>query len=172
MTELTDHFSGPECGFTYGRRLGLEEHPNRYVLKPHLTTLGGGQILEAKVTPDVTAREIQRPFDFHLSCISSLVGCSELGDLLPTAWEDYFVGNSSGLCEDARNYGPCPLRSLARLARDMDNVLLVEVKRIFPVDSHQDPSQDVEFRLLEILKGQPGKHLPRFPMDIDGDGGG
>jgi hypothetical protein len=166
-TELTDHFD-TVVSFTYGRRIGLEEHPNYYVLEPHLTTGGGGRILEAKVTPDATAREIERAFDFRLSCVSGLVGCSEPSDVLPTAWADYVASRQSRHCEDAGNYGPCALRSLARLARDMDNVLLVEVKRIFPIDSDQNGSQDVEFRLAEILKGQPDKDLARFPMEIGG----
>lgn len=167
-TELTDHF--PRADYHYGRLRGLEEHPNHHVAKPHLTTSGGGQVLEVEVTPDATAREIERAFDFRLSCISSLVGCSGLGDLLPAAWEDYVASEMSPCqSESDREYGPCPLRSLARLARDMDNVLLVEVKRIFPVDIKRNRTQDVEYQLVEILKGQPDKHLPRFPMDIGGD---
>jgi hypothetical protein len=170
-TELTDHF--PQSDYYRGRRLGLEDHPNHYVTKPHLSTSGRGEILVAAVTPDATSTEIERAFDFRLSCTSSLVGCSELGDLLPTAWEDYVaLERSSHPNGDRRNYGPCPVRSLARLARDMDNVLLVEVKRIFPVDSDRNWSQDVEFQLVEILKGQPDKHLPRFPMDTRRDDGG
>jgi hypothetical protein len=167
-TKLTDRF--PRCDYSYGRIRGLEEHPNYYVVHPHLTTGGGGQALRAEVTPDATPREIERAFDFRLSCVSSLVGCSEVGDLLPTAWEDYIaLEKSCRRSEDAGTYGPCPLRTLARLARDMDNVLLVEVKRIFPVDRDQNRSQDVEFQLVEILKGQPDKHLARFPMDLGGD---
>ena len=75
-------------------------------------------------------------------------------------------------CEDNEDYGPCPSRSLARLARDMDNVLLVQVKRVLPIDRNLNRTQDVEFRLVEILKGQPDEHLSRFPMDIGGDDGG
>jgi len=168
-TKLTDHF--PTRNYYYAdRAFGLEEHPSYDVVHPRLTTNGGGQALRAEVTPDATPREIERAFDFRLSCVSSLVGCSEVGDLLPTAWEDHIaLENSSRQNEDAGTYGPCPLRTLARLARDMDNVLLVEVKRIFPVDRGQNRSQDVQFQLVEILKGQPDKHLPRFPMDLEGD---
>lgn len=170
-TELTDHFS--RIDFPEGQRLGLEEHPNRYVRKPHLTTTGDGEILVAAVTPDATSTDIDRAFDFRLSCISSLFGCSELRDLLPTVWEDYVATKMSPHeNEDDRNYGPCPSRSLARLARDMDNVLLVQVKRVIPMDRDQNRTQDVEFQLVEILKGQPDMHLPRFPMDTGGDDGG
>ena len=167
-TQLTDHFPGRD--YYYGRIRGLEEHPNYYVVHPHLSTSGGGQALSAEVTPDATPREIERAFDFRLSCVSSLVGCSEVADLLPTAWEDHIaLENSSRQSESAGTYGPCPLRTLARLARDMENVLLVEVKRIFPVDRAQNRFQDVEYQLVEILKGQPGEHLARYPMDLGGD---
>ena len=162
-TSLTDHF-GVEADFVSGRQLGLEEHPNRYTEK-------SGEYLMARVTPDATAREIERAFDFRLSCTSTLAGCSELGDLLPTACEDYIAAKASrDQNEEDRKYGPCPLRSLARLARDKDNVLSVEVKRVFPVASDRKDLQDVEFQLIEVLKGVPDKHLPRFPMDIEGDG--
>jgi hypothetical protein len=170
-TKLTDHFHMTD--YNDGRLLGLEEHPNHYVRKPHLTTGGGGEALRAAVTPDATSTEIERAFDFRLSCISSLVGCSGLGDLLPKAWEDYVARETA--ChtnEGSGNYGPCPVRSLARLARDMDNVLLVEVKKVIPKEKGQGFTQDVEFQLVELLKGQPDKHLPRFPMDIGGDDGG
>lgn len=169
--QLTDHFRW--CDYFSGRIRGLEEHPNYYVVHPHLSTSGGGQALGAEVTPDATPREIERAFDFRLSCVSSLVGCSEVGELLPTAWEDYVaLEKSSWQSENAGTYGPCPLRTLARLARDMGNVLLVEVKRVFPVDTNDNRSQDVEFQLVEVLKGQPDKHLARFPMDIGGDESG
>ena len=138
VTELRDHLLGLERGFYYGRQLGLEEHPHHYVVKPHLTAPGWGEILVDTVTPDASSTDIERAFDFHLLCISSLAGCSGLGDLLPTAWQDYVaLEMSSRQTEGDREYGACPLRSLARLARDIDNVLLVEVKRIFPVDGDQ-----------------------------------
>ena len=172
-TELTDHFSHWFNGnFFDGRRFGLEEHPNRYVVKPHLTTNGGGQALDAYVTSDATAQEIDRAFDYRLSCISSLAGCSEVSDLLPTAWQDNVATEAASYQHnDDKIYGPCPLRTLARLARDMNNVALVEVKRVFPVKSDQSSSQDVEFQLVKILKGQPDEHLPRFPVDIGRDDG-
>ena len=170
-TELTDHFS--KSDYYFGHQSGLDEHPNRIVSKPHLTTPGGGQVLETAVTPDATSKEIERAFDFHLSCLSSLMGCVELRDLLPAAWEDYVaMQRSSQRTENVRDYGPCPVRSLARLARDMDNVFLLEVKRIYPIDRDQNWSQHVELHLLELLKGQPDKHLPRFPMDIRRDDAG
>lgn len=168
QANVTEHF--PHADYSYGRQSGLEEHPNRYVRKPHLTTLGGGQILEAEVTLDATPTERERAFDFRLSCVSSLAGCAELRDLLPSAWDDYItLRDSSSRNEDKRDYEPCPLRSLARLARDMDNVLIVEIKRVFPIDRDQSSLQDVEFQLIEVLKGQTNRRLSRFPLDIGSD---
>ncbi|MGA3200689.1 MAG: hypothetical protein ABSD89_14985 [Halobacteriota archaeon] len=68
--------------------------------------------------------------------------------------------------EEPGNYGACSTRSLARIARDMDNVLLVEVKKVFQIKNVGDGLQDVEFHLIEVLKGQPDKHLPRFPLRV------
>ncbi len=79
----------PHSDYYYGRYLGLEEHPNHQVIKPHLTTNGGGQALNAAVTPDATLTEQERTYDFRLPCLSSLGGCSELEEIAPSAWEDY-----------------------------------------------------------------------------------
>jgi len=49
----------------------------------------------------------------------------------------------------------------------MDDILLVEVQKVFPIESMEDGTpQDVRFRLVEVLKGQTNKHLSRFPLEI------
>jgi hypothetical protein len=167
-SELTDHFHEWFNGELLGGRLfGLEEHPNHYVVNPHLSTNGGGHALDAYVTSDATARQIERAFDYRLSCVSSLAGCSDLGDLLPTAWEDHLATEAASHSpKDDKIYGPCPPRSLARLARDMNDVALVEVKRVFPVKNDHSWTQDVEFQLVQVLKGQSDEHLSQFPMNL------
>jgi hypothetical protein len=172
-TELTENFSQSFVrDFWSGQMFGLEEHPNRYVVNPHLSTNGGGQALDSYVSSDATTQEIARAFDYRLSCVSSLGGCSDPADLLPTAWEDHLITEAaSHSSKDDKVYGLCPPRSLARLARDMNDVALVEVKKVFPVQNDQTDFQDVEFQLVQILKGEPDEHLPRFPMNIGRDYG-
>ena len=53
----------------------------------------------------------------------------------------------------------------------MNDVALVEVKKVFPVESNQPDSQDVEFHLVQILMGKSDEHLSRFPMDTGRDFG-
>lgn len=50
----------------------------------------------------------------------------------------------------------------------MDNGVLVEVQKVFPLQSDQNRSQDVAFKLLETLKGQPDTLLSRYPLEIPG----
>ena len=162
---VSDHF---RSDYYDGYARGLDKHPNRQVRHPHLSTTGGGQIIVSEVTADATAIERELAFDFSLSCISSFRGCAELRELAPSAWEDLMgpPTEQGKQVEPPRDYGACPTLSLARLARDMDNVLLVEVKKLFPIKNIGDSSlQDVEFHLIEVLKGQTNKHLSRFPLD-------
>jgi len=86
-SELTDYFD--EADVHQWQRAGLQGHPGFYVTEPHLSTAGGGRMLIAKVAENATDGEIERAFDFRLSCTSALKGCSELRDLLPGAWENY-----------------------------------------------------------------------------------
>jgi len=153
--KVSDRF--PRSDYYYGRRNGLDEHPNREVIHPGFSTTGGGQLLVSEVTADANVAERERAFDFRLSCISSLQGCSELRQLAPSAWEDLMAAEKEEgeRVEEPGNYGACSTRSLARIARDIDNVLLVEVKKVFQIKSVGDSLQDVEFQLIEVLKGQP-----------------
>jgi hypothetical protein len=167
--KISDHFS--RSGYSYGRDRGLDEHPNRQVRHPHFTTSGGGQIIVSEVTADAKATERERAFDIRLSCISRLQGCSELRELAPSVWEDLMAATKEQVkrVEAPSDYGACPSRSLARIARDMDNVLLVEVKKVFSIkNAGNSRLQDVELQLVEVLKGQTNKHLSRFPLKIPG----
>ncbi len=160
-----DHF--PHSDYYYGRYLGLEEHPNHQVIKPHLTTNGGGQALNAAVTPDATLTEQERTYDFRLPCLSSLGGCSELEEIAPSAWEDYLSNHKvqNQFNEESR-FGLCSDRTLARLSRDIDNILLVQVEKVFPLVGSGTSFQDVKFQLVEILKGKTDKHLAQFPLTV------
>ena len=167
--KVSDRF--PRSDYYYGRRDGLDEHPNREVIHPGFSTTGGGQLIVSEVTADANVAERERAFDFRLSCISSLQGCSELRQLAPSAWEDLMAAEKEeqDRVEEPKNYGACSTRSLARIARDMDNVLLVEVKKVFPIKNVKDGLQEVEFHLIEVLKGKTDKHLPRFPLQVPTD---
>jgi hypothetical protein len=165
--KVSDHFSRSD--YYDGRDRGLDEHPNRQVRHPHFTTRGGGQIILSEVTADANARDIARAFDIRLSCISSLQGCSDLRDLAPSAWEDLMTATEEQRkrAEPPRGYGVCSGQSLARIARDMDNVLLVQVRKVFPPESGGNSRfQDVELGLIEILKGRTNNHLARLPLEI------
>ena len=165
--KVSDHFSRSD--YYTGRDRGLDEHPNRQVRHPHFTTSGGGQIILSEVTADANARDRTRAFDIRLSCISSLQGCSDLRALAPSAWEDLMTATEEQRkrIEPLREYGVCAARSLARIARDMDNVLLVQVKKVFPIKSGGDSQfQNVELQLVELLKGRTNNHPARLPLEI------
>jgi len=166
VAKISDRFS--QSDYSRGHRLVLDDHPNREVIHPHFTTTGGGQIILSEVTADANAVEKDRAFDFRFSCISGLRGCSELRELAPSAWEDLTASSSEQeeQLEESIDYGECSRRSLARIARDLDNVLLVEVRRAFPIKKAEDRLQDVELQLIEVRKGQPDKHLSRFPLEV------
>jgi hypothetical protein len=123
------------------------------VIKPHLTTNGSGQALNAAVTPDATLTEQERTYEFHLSCLSSLAGCSDLEEIAPLSWEDYLANHKvQNQVNNESRYGLCSDRTLARLSRDIDSVLLVRVEKVFLSSGKWDSFQDVEFQLVEILK--------------------
>jgi hypothetical protein len=160
-----EHF--PHSDYYYGRRLGLEEHPNHQVIKPHLTTGGGGQAMNSAITPEATAAEDVRAYDFRLSCLSSLRGCSELKEIAPSSWEDYLANQElQSRTGDESRYRHCSDRTLARLSRDIDNVLLVQVEKVYPPPSKWDGLQKVKFQLIEILKGKTDEHLGQFPLIV------
>ncbi len=162
---LADNFA--QVDFREGLAVGLETHSNHFV---RVTPTTRGHLMIAGVTPDATAPEIERTFDFRLSCASSLAGCADVGEILPAAWEDHLASEiSSPPAEYYSAYDSCPVRSVARLARDMENAVVVEVQNVFPLQSEQHRSQEVAFKLLETLKGQPDKLLSRYPLDIGGN---
>jgi hypothetical protein len=57
--------------------------------KFHITTPGGGEGLKAIVTPRATNRDLDRAFGLNLQCMSSIRGCEDLRELMPSVWADY-----------------------------------------------------------------------------------
>jgi hypothetical protein len=167
VTATTEEYF-PHSDYYYGRRLGLEEHPNHQVIKPHLTTGGGGQAMNSAVTPEATTAEDARAYDFRLSCLSRIRGCSELKEIAPSSWEDYSANQElqSSTGDENSRYRHCSDRTLARLSRDIDNVLLVQVEKVYPPPSKWDDLQKVKFQLIEILKGKTDEHLGQFPLIV------
>jgi hypothetical protein len=59
--------------------------PHRFVM----TGGDGGEGIEAIIDSRASPEDRERAFDFNLRCISTLSGCSELRELMPSVWSDY-----------------------------------------------------------------------------------
>jgi len=55
----------------------------------HMTTPGGGAGVIARITPRASCEDRGRAFDLNLQCISSIRGCTELREIMPSVWRDY-----------------------------------------------------------------------------------
>jgi len=60
-------------------------HPGRF----HITTPGGGAGVSAMITPRASCEDRGRAFDLNLQCISSIHGCTELREIMPSVWTDH-----------------------------------------------------------------------------------
>jgi len=59
------------------------------IRKPNLTTPGGGEALSATFAPDAPPESRRIAFDINLRCATSMVACTELCQLFPSAWRSY-----------------------------------------------------------------------------------
>jgi hypothetical protein len=58
-------------------------------LRFHLTTPGGGTGVRAVITPDASCGDRGKAFEINLRCISSIAGCAELREIMPSVWIDH-----------------------------------------------------------------------------------
>ena len=101
-------------------------------------------------------------FNLHLGCVWSLVGCLAANDVLPEAEVDRQRIEKAAIAR-MRSTDQCPDRILSRRARDIADIVLVEVKDVdskASVDSTCLECQFASFRQLEVLKGNP-----KWPLD-------
>jgi hypothetical protein len=59
------------------------------VMKPNLTTPGGGEALEVYLSPTATTESRAIAFDIELRCATAMSPCTELCQLAPKAWHTY-----------------------------------------------------------------------------------
>ncbi len=45
--------------------------------------------LRAMITPEASTAERKRAFDINVRCLTDVRGCTELAEIMPSAWKDY-----------------------------------------------------------------------------------
>jgi hypothetical protein len=55
----------------------------------NITTEGGGEGIESRLTPQANAEERKRAYDFDFDCLTKLGGCTSFCQLAPAAFADY-----------------------------------------------------------------------------------
>jgi len=69
---------------------GYDKDTEPYIVHyTHVTTTGNGEGLIASITPDETLEQLHRAYDVNFHCLTVRGGCQALGDLMPTAWDDF-----------------------------------------------------------------------------------
>jgi hypothetical protein len=59
------------------------------LIKPSFDTPGGGEALEAYLSPDALPESRRVAFDLNLRCATTMLPCTELCQLAPSAWRSY-----------------------------------------------------------------------------------
>jgi len=121
--------------------------PDYHERRPHLTTPGGGEVIDVQITSDATAVERESAWNFNLACITQWGGCSSAGQLMPgaAAMEKYFPYS-----EDYKFRG-C---SVKHMARDSQVVALATVKSVGHYRGAWDERgrQNVHYRFDEFIR--------------------
>jgi hypothetical protein len=117
-------------------------------------------MMQIAFTQFAPAHLVHHAFDIRLNCIWYLRGCQTAEEVLPLAGEDYQNIRQSTLAR-LRGPTPCPDSILARRARDVADILLVEVKDVHPNLEMfgQVQYQIADYELVEILKGKLDRPL-------------
>jgi len=59
------------------------------LIKPSFDTPGGGEALEVYLSPDAPTESRRVAFDLNLRCATTMLPCTELCELAPSAWRAY-----------------------------------------------------------------------------------
>ncbi len=153
----------------------LDESPDfqvsHYFKWPALDT---GIVFTANAPTDA----VQHAFDLRLGCLWSLSGCREANQLLPEPERDR-QRIERAVIERMRGPNQCPDRILVHRARDVEDIILVEVTSVSPMvvqTQYGQKYQFASFRLLRVLKGQANRQLddvgvtPDLPIPETGVG--
>ena len=118
------------------------------------------QSIQIVFTPNAPTSAVHHAFDINLNCIWYLRGCQTASELIPRADEDYQNIRRSAFAR-LRSPSPCPDRILLRRARDVADILLVEVENVHPtLEQFGDEQEEIaDYRLLEVLKGKLDRPL-------------
>ena len=106
----------------------------------------------------------------HLRCLWSVEGCETSNQLLPEAEEDRLRIRRAAI-QRLSSPDPCPQRILPHRARELETILLVEVRNPRPalLESETGVYRRANLRLLRVLKGKAGVALADVgvPAEID-----
>jgi hypothetical protein len=113
--------------------------------------------LKVVFTPRAPEHLVSQAFDVRLNCLWYLRGCQTAREILPAAWAQK-QRIEQAVVARLRGTDPCPDRILPRRARDVANILLVEVERSYVTkDCDSDrctrPHHIADYRLIKVLKG-------------------
>ncbi|HET6175633.1 MAG TPA: hypothetical protein VFE61_01795 [Candidatus Sulfotelmatobacter sp.] len=120
-------------------------------------------------TRDALPDVVKHAFDLHLGCLWSLAGCETANQLLPGPEQDRLAIERAAI-DRLKSPDQCPDRILPGRARDVEDILLVEVKNASPAAAHFDGGSEyrsANFRLLRVLKGKPGRPLDNIGVTRD-----
>jgi hypothetical protein len=111
---------------------------------------------------------VRHAFNLQLHCLWFLAGCRTANQLLPEAEQDRQEIRRAAI-DRMRGPDQCPTWLLPRRARDVQDILLVEVKHASPtlVESGGVVYRFASFRLLRVLKGKPGRPLDNIGVASD-----
>ena len=107
-----------------------------------------GRQLRVGFTPAAPPDLVRHAFDVHLNCVWQLRGCRAVEEILPETWDDKQVLRRLPLAR-LQSDDPCPNRILTRRARDVQNILLLEVRTVTPYEGQVV----ADYRLTRVLKG-------------------
>jgi hypothetical protein len=109
--------------------------------------------------PTASPELVHHAFDLRLDCMWQL-GCRTARQLLPLVWDDKQKISAAALAR-MKSSDPCPDRILPRKARDIPNILHLEVERVRPESetSYDQVYRVANYRLLGVLKGTPNRPL-------------
>jgi hypothetical protein len=115
-------------------------------------------------TRDASADFLQHAFDLRLRCVSTIMGCRNVNQLLPAAVRDG-LRIEQAVTQRMPGPHPCPDRILPRRVRDSDDILLVQVRSVR--DAPMDDGAKIrvaDFHLLQVLKGE--QRVPLQTVEI------